>query len=155
MKCPAFRVRTRGCPTFRPWPLNCLFMRGFRGVPPEQDVREPVLAGKICNFPLCAVSAHFSPYCTRDVYGQECREGWVDLLVPDLPPPCAQEVQTSTRKSTRRMMRAETMIPRGRELKNSRDRDVAGDVESAPTAAVQMEAWRLRGLGDRFSTKCH
>ena len=36
-------------------------------------------------------------------------------------------------------MREEMMIPRGRELKNPRDNKVAGDMESAPTLAVQME----------------
>ena len=45
--------------------------------------------------------------------------------------------------------------PKGRELKNPRDKDVAGDVESALTIAVQMEVGRRRGLGDRFSTTCH
>ena len=36
-------------------------------------------------------------------------------------------------------MMSEMMIPRGRELKNPRDNKVAGDMESAPTLAVQME----------------
>ena len=61
---------------------------------------------------------------------------------------------TATRKRTRRMKRAGMMIPRVRELKNPRDKDVAGDVESALTIVMQMEVGRRRGLGDRYST-CH
>jgi len=38
----------------------------------------------------------------------------------------AQEVVTATRKNTRRMIRAEMMIPKGSELKNPKDSNVAG-----------------------------
>ena len=38
------------------------------------------------------------PYRTRDVDGQECREGWVCLLVPDLPPPVMWGVRSDVRQ---------------------------------------------------------
>ena len=83
------------------------------------------------------------------------KEGRVVLNSSSHRLPCAQEVATATRKNTRKMMRAEMMIPRGRELKNPRDKEVAGDVEGALTIAMQMEVGRRRGLVDGFSTTCH
>ena len=72
----------------------------------------------------------------------QTQEGRVALISSSHSLPCAQERATVTRKNTSRMSRAEMMIPRGREFENPRDKDVAGDVESAPTVAVQMEVGR-------------
>ena len=97
------------------------------------------------------------PSCNRDNVDRG-QEGRVVINSSSQSLPCAQEVATATRKNMLRMMRAEMMIPKGRELKNPTDcyRDnVAGDVESALTIAVQMEVGCRGGLGDRFSTTCH